>query len=154
MQIRVATPRDTEDILRLNQEHCEYEEQYTDVFRTDWSYSPRSKKLLAKRFASKSHTIFVATTGKRTVGYAICEIEKTPSRVLSEVLVVHTFFVTADHRNQGVGKALMGAVMKLAKGKGVRRMRVVTLSNNIDAIRFYKKMGLTNFSVGLEAYVL
>jgi ribosomal protein S18 acetylase RimI-like enzyme len=57
-------------------------------------------------------------------------------------------------RAGGVGKALMGAVMKLAKEKGVRRMRMVTLSNNIDAIRFYKKMGLTNFSVGLEAHIL
>lgn len=45
------------------------------------------------------------------------------------------------HENQGIGTALVNAVLSEAKARGLQRIVLVTTNDNINAIRFYQKRG-------------
>ena len=120
------------------------------MFRTDWSLSKDSRKELKERFENDNFLIYVAETESKVVGYAICEIEETPKRVLDKLLIIHTFFVTKDYRRQGVGSALFEKVMDETEKRGVKRIRLETLINNLPAVKFYEKLGMQKFSLGME----
>ncbi|HLF03192.1 MAG TPA: GNAT family N-acetyltransferase [Anaerolineales bacterium] len=45
-------------------------------------------------------------------------------------------------REQGIGTALMNAVIAEAKKEGCRRLWLITTNDNLDALRFYQKRGL------------
>jgi GNAT superfamily N-acetyltransferase len=54
-----------------------------------------------------------------------------------EVLTLH-----AVERRQGVGTALLGAAIEVARSRGCRRVWLVTTNDNVDALRFYQRRGL------------
>jgi len=45
-------------------------------------------------------------------------------------------------REQGIGTALMNAVIAEAKKEGCRRLWLITTNDNLNALRFYQKRGL------------
>jgi GNAT superfamily N-acetyltransferase len=47
----------------------------------------------------------------------------------------------AASRLGGIGTALIGAVMDVARGVGCRRLWLVTTNDNVDALRFYQRRG-------------
>jgi GNAT superfamily N-acetyltransferase len=55
-----------------------------------------------------------------------------------EASAVEIVYLEAAIRQQGVGKALMDAVIERARG---RRLRLVTTNDNLDALRFYQRRG-------------
>ena len=54
-----------------------------------------------------------------------------------EVLTLHS-----EKRWAGVGTALLQEVERVARGRGCRRLWLVTTNDNVDALRFYQRRGL------------
>ncbi|MEA1980481.1 MAG: GNAT family N-acetyltransferase, partial [candidate division Zixibacteria bacterium] len=51
----------------------------------------------------------------------------------------------------GVGTALLDEVKKNVKAKGCKRLWLITLNDNLDAIRFYHKRGMIISSIYINA---
>ena len=58
-----------------------------------------------------------------------------------EVAVVHILAVNPRFRNSGCAKAIMREVISLAKGKGLKAVRLDALACNIPAHRLYESLG-------------
>ncbi|MEU4688290.1 GNAT family N-acetyltransferase [Actinoplanes sp. NPDC023714] len=50
--------------------------------------------------------------------------------------------IDAVTRRSGVGTALLGAAVGLARRRGLRRVWLITTNDNLDALRFYQRRGL------------
>ena len=49
--------------------------------------------------------------------------------------------IDALQPNQGVGQALLGALVDIAKAVGARRLQVMTTNDNLKALRLYQRAG-------------
>jgi GNAT superfamily N-acetyltransferase len=74
----------------------------------------------------------------------VCEVEGVPEGLLTyvidrsdcEILTIH-----ARRRRNGVGTALIEAVRAVARERGCQRLWLVTTNDNVDAMRFYQRLG-------------
>jgi GNAT superfamily N-acetyltransferase len=84
----------------------------------------------------------VAELGDLTIGFAL--FFPTYSTFLTQPgLHLEDVFVLPEYRRQGVGKALMTAVAKIARDRGCGRLEWSVLEWNQNAIDFYQRFGAT-----------
>ena len=78
--------------------------------------------------------------GKNAVGFALYFF--TYSTFLARpTLYVEDLFVLPELRGKGAGKALLGALARIAVRRGCGRMEWAVLDWNVQAIKFYKRLG-------------
>lgn len=75
---------------------------------------------------------FVARDRNRIVGVAMYRVDGDTSELAAIV-------VTDDQRRAGTGTALVEAVVEAATAAGARRLWLVTMNDNVDALRFYQR---------------
>jgi len=99
------------------------------------------RRIINDLFSKKLINLFVAvdkTSGQ--VGYALYFYTYS-SFLAKPTLYLEDIFVAEKHRKRGIGKALFMACVREAKRKGCGRMEWGVLTWNINAIRFYEKLG-------------
>lgn len=62
--------------------------------------------------------------------------------------------VSAELRGHGVGQALVGHVIELARERGCRVVQLTTDRQRPDAIRFYQKIGFRPSHMGMKYHLL
>ncbi len=77
-----------------------------------------------------------ALIGGEQEGLATYEIRRTDDIVFAELVTLDA--VTAK---QGVGTALIEALISRLRVEGVSVLRVITTNDNLDALRFYQRRG-------------
>ena len=86
--------------------------------------------------------IFLAYNGDEAVGYIAAYKEKTNPALNNDVIKIMNLFVKDKHRKQNIGKILMNEVENWAKEKCDNfDIELDCISNNIEAIGFYKHLG-------------
>ncbi len=86
--------------------------------------------------------VIVAELGDLTIGFAL--FFPTYSTFLTQPgLHLEDVFVRPEYRRQGVGKALMTAVAKIARDQACGRLEWSVLDWNQNAIDFYQRFGAT-----------
>jgi len=83
---------------------------------------------------TRTHNGFVAVIDGVIAGYILYNI----SDYECEITVLESF-----HEKQGIGSALINAVIEAAKSVNCRRFWLITTNDNIQAIRFYQRFGFT-----------
>jgi ribosomal protein S18 acetylase RimI-like enzyme len=78
----------------------------------------------------------VAEMDGKLVGFAAAEYEGW-----NRCLNVRDLYVSADQRQRGVGRALIGHLEAFARRAGARCLWLETQNVNYPAIRFYRRMG-------------
>ncbi len=81
------------------------------------------------------HTFIGAYDGEKCVGLAILAEDWFKYMYLDDLKV------SAEYRHQGVGAGLIKKSMEATLEKGYRGIYTVVQDNNVDAFRFYIKMG-------------
>ena len=61
-------------------------------------------------------------------------------------------FVISEQRGKGVGEALLAGALTLARELGCSYFTVGTSSKNVDAQRFYRKMGFEPMAAGSQRF--
>ena len=61
-------------------------------------------------------------------------------------LFIKELFVSKSHQNKGVGKSILGFIARYAQSKQCSRIDLTVDSDNIDAIEFYKKVGISSLN--------
>jgi GNAT superfamily N-acetyltransferase len=136
LTIRPATAGDAGVLLALVRELAVYERAPDAVVATEASFAahisgdrPAFHALLAER-------------GGEAIGFALYYFGFSTWRG-TPVLYLEDLFVRPAARQQGVGKALMGALAGLAVDRGCHRFVWQVLDWNAPAIAFYEALGAT-----------
>ena len=137
-KIRPATVNDVPAILRLVKALAEYEKLADQVTATEELFRKfgfGKKKYYYALIAEK-----IDGTEKSQIGFALYFF--TFSTFLSKpTLYLEDLFVLPEYRGNGVGKALLTALAKIALQRGCGRMEWAVLDWNEPAIQFYKNLG-------------
>jgi ribosomal protein S18 acetylase RimI-like enzyme len=105
---------------------------------------------------------FIVTRGRKVYPteidafYAATEDGHRVGLVTYEIIGDRCEVVTLDafEKFQGVGSALLEAARKDALLRGCRRLWLITLNDNLDAIRFYQRRGMTIAAIHVNALEL
>lgn len=88
-----------------------------------------------------------AYDGQTWVGVALGE-----AHAWNLSLWVYEFHIAASHQRRGIGRQLMDALAERGRAAGLRVLICETQNTNIDAIRFYRRVGLTLDGVDISHY--
>jgi ribosomal protein S18 acetylase RimI-like enzyme len=90
--------------------------------------------------ADSRHRLVVALDGDLVVGFVSAVIYLHPDKSALE-LWINEIGVAPTHQRQGTGKALMQAILEIAKQSGCREAWVLTGRSNLPATSMYRSIG-------------
>ena len=132
--IRWAKPEDLDELVRMCAEHAEYE-------RTSYSTGGKGLALAHMLFAPDARLLcLIAEEGGKVIGYASFSVEVSTWDA-DRYMHMDCLFLRPEARNKGIGRVLMQRIAQEALAQGVTRMQWQTPSFNVDAIRFYDRLG-------------
>jgi ribosomal protein S18 acetylase RimI-like enzyme len=131
--VRRATPADTADVAEMVREIAAHEDQsaHVHVDVEQW------RALLAR----PEVIVLVAERDGRPVGY-VSAIRQLHLWTGGDVLNLDDLYVRPGHRDAGVGRLLMAALAELAAPDQLL-IRWGVEPDNVDAQRFYRRLGAT-----------
>jgi GNAT superfamily N-acetyltransferase len=136
LKIRLAAEQDTDAIFELILGLAAYEKLTDNV--TGNSELLRSHLFGARPYAES----IVAELDGKIVGFGL--FFHTYSTFLTQPgLYLEDIFVLPEYRRQGIGKALMNSIIKIANERGCGRLEWSVLDWNQPAIDFYQSLGAT-----------
>ena len=133
VQVRRAAATDITLLLPLCAEHAAYE-------RLAYSSEGGVDELVRALGAASTLYAWVAMAGDAAVGYTSATLDFS---TLDRATYLHMdcLFVREGWRNHGVGRLLWKAVHTFAGERGCHNMQWQTPEWNIDAARFYRRLG-------------
>ena len=139
LRLRLAEPGDEQCLLGLIRELADYERLSHEVSATS--------DLLAENLFGENavaEAVLAEVEGK-TVGFAL--FFRNFSTFLGRPGVyLEDLYVRKPFRGQGIGRALLGHLAKLARHRGYGRMEWSVLDWNRAAIEFYESLGAAAMS--------
>ena len=136
LSITPATEKDIPQILAFIQGLAEYEKLSDSCVATEKSL--RETLFGERRYAE----VLIARLGDMPVGFALF-FHNYSTFLARPGIYLEDIFVLSEHRGEGVGKALLGRVARIAHDRGCGRLEWSVLDWNNPAIEFYKKLGAT-----------
>lgn len=134
VKIREAVKSDKKNLLKLVKELAEFEKlTFLDdtagsrLMRDAFSNDPPFKTLLAE-------------VDKNVVGYAFYFFTYS-SFFAKKTLYLEDIYISENYRNLGIGKKYFKELTDIAKKNRCGRMEWVVLDWNVNAIKFYEKLG-------------
>lgn len=151
IEIRKATIKDLDDILRLNLELFKKERrEYDKLLDMNWTHG-EGKKYFQRRITKKDGFLVVAEHKGKLVGYLCGGISKTESyRIQKRSAELENMFIEKKFRGQGMGRKLAEKFFDWCRGNKVERVSVSASFENSEAVHFYQKLGFKGYSTVLE----
>jgi len=134
LQIRRAGPDDCALILTLIRELAEYERLAHEVV---------ADATLLERHLFGEHPaaeVLLADSADGAAGFALF-FTSFSTFLARPGIYLEDLFVRPAHRGQGIGRALIAAVARLAVARGCGRLEWSVLDWNMPAIGFYRALG-------------
>jgi GNAT superfamily N-acetyltransferase len=136
LKIRSAKEQDIDAIFELIRGLAAYEKLSDRV-------SGNTELLRSHLFGERPYAeAIVAESAERTIGFALF-FHSYSTFLTQPGLYLEDVFVQTEYRRQGVGKALMTAVVKIARDRDCGRLEWSVLDWNQNAIEFYQSLGAT-----------
>lgn len=136
MSIRPANPSDVPRIWELINELAVFEKLGAAV-------TGSQAELFEHMFGPKTYVqSLVAVAEGIVVGYALF-FDSYSTFKTKPGIWLEDLYVTPIQRGRGFGKAMLSAVIELARGQGGGRVEWSVLDWNTSAIEFYESMGAT-----------
>ena len=101
--------------------------------------APPTEAWTAKFLSSEGHHLFAAVDADAPIGF-VSGVETTHPDKGTEMFL-YELSVHCEHRNRGVGRALVGALADLARSRGCYGMWVATEPDNAAALATYGAAG-------------
>ena len=133
VDVRRATPEDAETVLTMVREIAAHEDQAAHVHVSD----DRWRTLLAR----PEVVVLLAERGGEAVGY-VSAVRQLHLWTGGDVLALDDLYVRPGARDAGVGRRLMAALAALAAPERLL-IRWGVEADNVDAQRFYRRLGAT-----------
>lgn len=152
MEIRRAKKQDIREIIGLLSEVLEIHASLRpDIFNS--GVTKFHEEDLEKMILDDDNPIYVVTIEDRVVAHAFCKT-KYPSltHLMKPIktLYVDDFCVKKEFRHKNIGKELFEFIKREAVKANYNEITLNVWEDNIDAYKFYEKMGLTTRSRTME----
>jgi GNAT superfamily N-acetyltransferase len=136
LNIRPAEERDVAAIFDLIRGLAEYEKLSDRV-------TGNAELLRSHLFGDRPYAdAIVAELDNQAIGFALF-FHNYSTFLTQPGLYLEDVFVRPEYRRQGVGKALISTVAKIAVDRGCGRLEWSVLEWNQNAIEFYQSLGAT-----------
>jgi ribosomal protein S18 acetylase RimI-like enzyme len=146
--IRPGRRDDAAEAARLWMQSAEEHTAHDPVYATAAGAEKTMRRFLADLASSGHSFLFVALAGGRTVGFISGELrEGSPTFLPRTWASVDDVFVEPDHRNLGMGRALLRSVEAWAKERGASGVSLQVAAANARARKFYEELGFREISV-------
>jgi GNAT superfamily N-acetyltransferase len=154
VQVRTAGLGDYEALIVLFDALDELHRRERPDFFRPFDGPARARGQFERWLAEPGSTVLVAERGTDLVGLAVL-LTRPPSpfagAVPRKVVELDNIVVRADQRGWGVGRRLLAACVRWARGRGATHVEVTVHAFNRDARRFYEKFG---FAPSVDRLVL
>jgi GNAT superfamily N-acetyltransferase len=111
-----------------------------------------SEALLAEILADPRRELAVALVDGQLVGTADLLLVPNLTHRGEPWAIVENVIVTSSARRTGVGRALMGHLIALARGAGCYKLQLVSGKHRAQAHSFYRSIGLDAVAEGFKIY--
>jgi ribosomal protein S18 acetylase RimI-like enzyme len=146
--IRPGRRDDAAEAARLWIQSAEEHTAHDPVYATAAGAEKTMRRFLADLASSGHSFLFVALAGGRTVGFISGELrEGSPTFLPKTWASVDDVFVEPDHRNLGMGRALLRSVEAWAKEREASGVSLQVAAANARARKFYEELGFREISV-------
>jgi ribosomal protein S18 acetylase RimI-like enzyme len=98
----------------------------------------------AALLAEARNLVFIAESDGQPAGYAYAEIIRNPENAFRhryDMIYLHHISVRPQHRNKGIGRALLQAIRSAAQNNGIDVIATEVWSFNEAARRFFRESG-------------
>lgn len=148
--IRTATLADLNTLLSFEQEIIRAERPFDETLDQD----PISYYDLRQLVLSEEAEVVVAELDSKIIGsgYAVIRDAK-PYLNHKKYTYLGFMYTVSDHRGKGVNKAIVDALMRWSKSRGIHEVRLTVYNNNAPAIRAYGKAGFKKHILEMRVHV-
>lgn len=146
--IRPGRREDAVEAARLWMQSADEHTAHDRVYET----SPDAEKTMRRFLADVANNgysfLFVAVTEGRTVGFISGELRQgSPTFLPKTWASVDDVFVEPEHRNRGMGRALLKSVEAWARERGADGISLQVAAANGRGRKFYEDLGFREVSV-------
>ena len=150
--VRRACERDIPAILNLLvQVNMVHHNGRPDLFK-----GPTTKyaaEELRAIFQNDETPVFVCVDeGDRVLGHGFCQLQHFGGQLMEAVDTLYIDDICVDEAARGrhVGRAIYRHILDYARGLGCHNVTLNVWTCNPGAMRFYEKLGMTPYKVGME----
>ncbi len=144
--IRNAKVSDINTIVEMQGNLADYHRKLDKYFRPGKEISKSFRKYLKVLMKKKNAKVLVAEYESKVVGYTIGKIEKSKvSIVPKKIGKITDLFILPEHRNKGIGKALVSELIQWFKKRKIEYVEIGVHSKNKLALTFWKKHGFKEY---------
>lgn len=152
LKIRRAAEADIDTINKLLYEvHKVHSDVRPDLFKPGAKkYNDEELKMI---IADDSRPIFVAEKCGNILGYAFCihqQYVNNNNMTDVKTLYIDDLCVEENARNEHIGSLLYEYVLDYAKNNGYYNVTLNVWADNLNAVKFYEKLGLKVQKIGME----
>jgi len=134
LHIRPGELQDVPLIAELIRGLARYEKLEQEVVMTE-------EKLTATLFGERRYAeTLIAEEGGEPVGFALF-FHNFSTFLAQPGIYLEDLFVVPEQRGRGVGRALLERLAEVAVDRGCGRLEWAVLDWNVDAIKFYERLG-------------
>ena len=150
--VRRAVEKDIPSLMELlKQVNKVHYDGRPDLFKLETKYSPDE---LSKIIADDDTPVFVCENEDgKILGHGFCVMQRPENtRLLTDILTLYIDDICVDESARGmhVGEAIYEHIIEYARSKGCYNVTLNVWSCNPGAMKFYEKMGLVPYKVGME----
>jgi GNAT superfamily N-acetyltransferase len=146
--IRPGRREDAAEAARLWMQSAEEHTGHDRIYATAPGAGRVMRRFLADLTASSHSFLFVAESDGRTVGFISGELrEGSPTFRQKTWASVDDVFVEPEHRNRGMGRALLESVEAWAKERNADGISLQVAAANERGRKFYGELGFREVSV-------
>ncbi len=148
--IRTAAKEDIDRLVELSIEfHAYFDEIYGEELNPKITSEADIKNALIAGFDDEKHDIRVVEIDGTVIGFA--DLWTYPEFVHSgNSAYFQNLFITKEFRGQGWGTKLIQELLAIAKQRRAVAIHITTSKKNTNAIKLYKKMGVSDEGLLLE----
>lgn len=135
----------------LFQVHSEHNKVRPDLFKK--GAKKYTDNQLESIIADYLTPVFVAEINGKVKGYAFCvhkQFLNDNNMTDVKTLYIDDLCVDENSRGEGIGKSLYRYVLNYAKEQGYYNVTLNVWADNVNAVRFYEKIGLKVQKIGME----
>lgn len=155
LSIRRAKPSDADTINRLLFQVLKvHSDARPDIFKAGTKKYTDSE--LLNIIADDSRPIFVAEKDGQVLGYAFCAHQQfIDNNNMTDIktLYIDDLCVDEEARGMHIGTALYNYVLKYAKENAYYNVTLNVWADNVNAVKFYEKLGLRKQKIGMEKII-